>query len=293
MFRGFLWIALTVCTLLLVGCSSHPESLQNREVLISKSDSIQVVGRFINLYDEPSYSTDSVIKSAIDSICAGNDQIYLYSIGDYPRAEYLVRLEKVKRDSSWFVLRTIRYKRNSLQSKSQKTWATDSNVWERRLRDSIADTTEYFRIETALESFAPETTMVKRYAMYDGNLWGIFYKKDNRCMASQVDGLYSFLGDSPSLKKIYVDLKTWTRKDYFLLRLMPDSNVVYVKSNLKEPVICRVVDNNLHRIKGVDSLVFKFGEQKAMFDFSRFNSNDKLLCESEAGFIRDVWVLKE
>ena len=83
------------------------------------------------------------------------------------------------------------------------------------------------------------------------------------------------------------------RKDYFLLRLMPDSNVVYVKSNLKEPIICQVVDSNLYRITGVDSLVFKFGEQKAVFDFSRLNSNDKLLCESEAGFIRGIWNLKE
>ena len=285
-------LLLAAVMLVLAGCSSHPPSSQNRQSSMPKNDSIQVVGRFINLYDEKSYSTDSLIISAIDSICAGNDHIYFLAEGGISNTEYLVRLEKVKRDSSWFISRTIRYIRNPLQLKSQKHW-TDSTVWERSLRDSIADTTEYLRIESVLENFVPETTMVKRYAMYDGNIWRIFYKKENRCMAGQVNGLYAELWESPGLKALFTDLKTWTRKDYFLLRLMPDSNVVYVKSNLKEPIICQVVDSNLYRITGVDSLVFKFGEQKAVFDFSRLNSNDKLLCESEAGFIRDIWNLKE
>lgn len=44
---------------------------------------------------------------------------------------------------------------------------------------------------------------------------------------------------------------------------------------------------------GVNPLEFKKGEQRVAFDFSKRNPSDRILCESEAGFIRNIWNLKD
>ena len=268
------------------------DSVSASSTRIQKSDSVQIVARFINVkQDIPKYSTDSSFNALIDFICDGNDFIEFDAVGSgSPSTEYSIRIEKVRQDSSWFVLRKIYYMRDYSQWNGN---AGDNSklMWERSLMDSTADTTMYLKMETALESFVPETTTVASYIMFDSNIQGLAYKKNNRCMYGNVSN-QGYLRDSPGLSALYVELKNWTREDYFKLQLLQDNNEVYAWFKLNEPVKCTVLDSAWKSVEGVHPFEFKKGEERVRLDFSKLNSNDKILCESEAGFIRNIWNVK-
>ncbi|MBR3070654.1 hypothetical protein [Fibrobacter sp.] len=268
------------------------DSVSASSTRVQKSDSVQIVARFINVkQDIPKYSTDSSFNALIDLRCDGNDFIEFDAVGSgSPSTEYSIRIEKVRQDSSWFVLRKIYYMRDYSQWNGN---AGDNSklMWERSLMDSTADTTMYLKMETALESFVPETTTVASYIMFDSNIQGLAYKKNDRCMYGNVSN-QGYLRDSPGLSALYAELKNWTREDYFKLQLLQDNNEVYAWSKLNEPVKCTVLDSAWKSVEGVHPFEFKKGEERARLDFLKLNLNDKILCESEAGFIRNIWNVK-
>ena len=268
------------------------DSVSASSTRVQKSDSVQIVARFINVkQDIPKYSTDCSFNALIDLRCDGNDFIEFDAVGSgSPSTEYSIRIEKVRQDSSWFVLRKIYYMRDYSQWNGN---AGDNSklMWERSLVDSTADTTMYLKMESALESFVPETTTVASYIMFDSNIQGLTYKKNDRCMYGSISN-QGYLRDSPGLSALYVELKNWTREDYFKLQLLQDNNEVYAWSKLNEPVKCTVLDSAWKSVEGVHPFEFKKGENSVRLDFSKLNSNDKILCESEAGFIRNIWNVK-
>ena len=259
---------------------------------VKKVDSVQVVARFIDYKkDLPKYSTDNLFKTSVDLKCSGNDFIEFDAVGSgEPTTEYSIRIEKVLQGSSWFVLRNIRYE--SDYSEWTGNMSDSRLTWKKMLTDSVADTTMYLKMESALESFVPETTTVASHIMFDSNIQGIAYKKNGRCMYGSV-GSQGYLSDSPGLSALYAELKKWTREDYFKLQLLKDDNEIYAWSKLNESVKCTVLDSAWKRVDGVNPLEFKKGEQRVAFDFSKRNPSDRILCESEAGFIRNIWNLKD
>ena len=74
---------------------------------------------------------------------------------------------------------------------------------------------------------------------------------------------------------------------------IPKEEQSYYASKLNESVKCTVLDSAWKRVDSVNPLEFKKGEQRVAFDFSKRNPSDRILCESEAGFIRNIWNLKD
>ena len=288
-------ILLLVLSMLLQCCANNESQTKRNSSTSTKTwwpESTQVIAKFEEFrQDKLETLQDSLITSMIDSICAGNDFIRFYAEGSgFSKTEFSVRLEKVVRDSSWFVLRRIFYDRDYSQWTGNMS-DFSKRSWKKMLVDSIADTTMYLKMESALECFVPETTTVEKYIVVDSNFEGIGYKKDGRCMDASVSGGYFW--DSPGLKNLYAELEKWTREDYFKLHLLKDDNEIYAWSKLNETVKCTVLDSAWKSMDDVNPLEFKKGEQRVAFDFSKRNPNDRILCESEAGFIRNILNLKD
>ena len=207
-------VLLFVLSMLLQCCANNESQTKRNSSTSTKRtwwpESTQVIAEFVELKQDKLESLqDSVIKSMIDSICAGNDFIRFYAEGSgFSKTEFSVRLEKVVRDSSWFVLRRIYYERDySHWTGNMSDYSKMS--WKKMSVDSIADTTMYLKMESALESFVPETTKAENYIVVDSNFEGIGYKKDGRCMEASVSGGYFW--DSPGLSALYAELEKWNR----------------------------------------------------------------------------------
>ena len=266
----------------------------------SRPDSVLVVASFENplpLTMKYSRSSDDAkfIHKVVTSMCRGGDFIeYSMEGSGFGKTEYSVRLERIPRDSSWFVQRTIGYWKDYSSMK-------DGNYamrWKKWVVDSVADTAMFLKMIDKMESFAPETTKVENpnYVLVDSNMEGLVYKKDGRCRSANVLGGYFF--DSPGMSALFGEMKKWTRDDYFTFEFMPDSNLVRSNVKLPEPVECEVLYSPEHGryeyVKGFDKPIqLKPGEQRTPFDFSKLIKGSMMLCGQNAGMVRNTWDLDE
>lgn len=270
----------------------------------SQQDSVLVVASFENLlhlitnYSEAQSSEmDKFIRDAVAYVCSGGDHI-MYSMegSGFGKTEFSVRLERVARDSTWFVQRTIGYWKDYM--KMGEDPYNHAMRWKKVVVDSVADTAMFLKMIDKMESFAPETTKVEKpdYILVDTNIEHLSYKKGGKCKGASVSGGWFF--DSPGLSTLFSEMAKWTRDDYFTLEFLPDSNLVRSNVKLNEPVECQVVfspeSGRYEYVKGFDKPIRLMpGEQRTMFDFSKLVKGSMMECGEDAGMIRNIWQLDE
>ena len=294
--------------LLLCCAGSEPASVKKGETTQpppkGPPDSVLVIASFENLlhiipnYSRPQSSDkDRFIREAVTTMCKGGDFIeYSMEGSGFGKTEFSVRLERVARDSTWFVQRTIGYWKDYMKMGADPY--NHAMRWQKMVVDSVADTAMFLKMIDKMESFAPETTKVEKanYVLVDSNIEHLFYKKDGRCRSESVMGGYFF--DSPGMYALFKEMAKWTRDDYFTLEFMPDSNLVRSKVKLPEPVECEVLyspePGRYERVEGLDKPIqLKPGEQRTPFDFSKLIKGRMMLCGENAGMIRNLWKLDE
>lgn len=269
-----------------------------------RPDSTMVVASFENLlhlitnYSEAQSSEmDKFIRDAVAYVCSGGDHI-MYSMegSGFGKTEFSVRLERVARDSTWFVQRTIGYWKDYM--KMGEDPYNHAMRWKKVVVDSVADTAMFLKMIDKMESFAPETTKVEKpdYILVDTNIEHLSYKKGGKCKGASVSGGWFF--DSPGLSTLFSEMAKWTRDDYFTLEFLPDSNLVRSNVKLNEPVECQVVfspePGRYEYVKGFDKPIRLMpGEQRTMFDFSKLVKGSMMECGEDAGMIRNIWQLDE
>ena len=303
---GFRFLLVPFFAMLLLCCAgSEPATVKKEKVPQppkSRPDSVLVVASFGNLLHlitnysgVQSSDKDEFIREAVTASCSGGDFIeYSMEGSGFGTTEYSVRLERVPRDSAWFVRRTIGYWRDYSSMKGGN-YATR---WKKVVVDSVADTAMFLTMMDKMETFTPETTKVEKsnYILVDSNMEGLIYKKGGRCRSARVAGGYFF--DSPGMLALFNEMEKWTRDDYFTLGFLPDSNLVRSNVKLPEPVECQVLfspePGRYEYVKGFDKPIKLMpGEQRTMFDFSKLVKGSEMLCGEDAGMVRNVWQLDE
>lgn len=254
--KVILFLALAI----LLQCCASNDSVVKKDAAQAapkklKADSVQVIASFKEV--APAIEKYPLYKARIDSLCSGGDFIsFGAEFGGFGKSEYGVKLEKSQGDSSWFIKRTISYQKDYSDYAPEK--GPPSEKWLRTRIDTIADTTKFLTIMNSMETFAPETTMVESYVVFDANVKFLDYKKEDRCIGASIENGY--LWDSPGLYSLYDELKQWTIDDLVKIEFRTDSNLIDAQSKIDETVKCRAMD--LTNYQSTSSFEIKTGEQK-------------------------------
>lgn len=286
--KVILFLALAI----LLQCCASNDSVVKKDAAQAapkklKADSVQVIASFKDV--APAIEKYPLYKARIDSLCSGGDFIsFGAEFGGFGKSEYGVKLEKSQGDSSWFIKRTISYQKDYSDYAPEK--GPPSEKWLRTRIDTIADTTKFLTIMNSMETFAPETTMVESYVVFDANVKFLDHKKEDRCIGASIENGY--LWDSPGLYSLYDELKQWTIDDLVKIEFRTDSNLIEAQSKIDETVTCRVIDLTSYEKGLVPSFEIKKGVQEIPFDFSKLGNNDGIFCESDLGLVRGVFYTK-